>query len=58
MADNLASADVQLTADPLHRLDAVSAITLGFPHDVVAASAPSLARGKADLIDATNQVIR
>ncbi|PBJ09160.1 General stress protein 69 [Pseudomonas ogarae] len=58
MADNLASADVHLTADQLAQLDAASAITLGFPHDMVAASAPSLAGGQADLIDATNRVVR
>lgn len=58
MADNLGSADVHLTADQLEHLNAVSAITLGFPHDVVAASGPSLAGGKADLIDATNRVVR
>ncbi|WP_431081500.1 aldo/keto reductase [Pseudomonas thivervalensis] len=58
MADNLASAEVQLTADQLAQLDAASAITLGFPHDMVAASAPSLAGGKADFIDAMNRVVR
>ena len=58
MADNLASADVQLTAEQVERLDTASAIPLGFPHDVVAASAPSLAGGKIDLIDAPGRVVR
>ena len=58
MADNLASVEVQLTADQLAQLDAASAMPLGFPHDKVAASAPSLAGGKADLIDAMNRVVR
>lgn len=58
MADNLASVEVQLTADQLAQLDAASAMPLGFPHDKVAASAPSLAGGKADLIDAMNRAVR
>ncbi|MFE1775031.1 aldo/keto reductase [Streptomyces sp. NPDC059008] len=33
LADNLASVDVELDADALARLDAVSAVPLGFPHD-------------------------
>lgn len=58
LADNLGATDVQLTAEQLQRLDQASAISLGFPHDVVAASAPSLAGGKAELIDASNRVVR
>jgi aryl-alcohol dehydrogenase-like predicted oxidoreductase len=58
MADNLASADVHLTADQLEHLDTASAITLGFPNDVVAASGLSLAGGRADLIDSTNRIVR
>jgi aryl-alcohol dehydrogenase-like predicted oxidoreductase len=34
-ADNLASVDVRLDADALARLDEVSAVPLGFPHDFV-----------------------
>ncbi|MEU9115098.1 aldo/keto reductase [Streptomyces sp. NPDC048483] len=33
LADNLAALDVELDADALARLDAVSAVPLGFPHD-------------------------
>ncbi|EJC79691.1 putative oxidoreductase, aryl-alcohol dehydrogenase like protein [Rhizobium leguminosarum bv. trifolii WSM2297] len=51
LADNLASLDVRLTVDQLARLDAASAIPLGFPHDVVAGSRDTLAGSKADLID-------
>ena len=58
MADNLASADVHLTEDQMERLDTASAIDPGFPHDVVAASGPSLAGGRSDLIDAPCRVIR
>ncbi|HEY5850437.1 MAG TPA: aldo/keto reductase [Lysobacter sp.] len=58
LGDNLASVDVRLTPAQIERLDAASAITLGFPHDVVAASAPSLAGGKPELIDTANRAIR
>jgi len=37
--DNLASAQLSLTADQIRRLDEASAIPLGFPHDVLAAPA-------------------
>ncbi|MFI9050781.1 aldo/keto reductase [Streptomyces sp. NPDC053427] len=33
LADNLAAVDVELDADALARLDAVSAVPLGFPHE-------------------------
>lgn len=58
LADNLASLEVRLTLAQLERLDAASAITLGFPHDVVAATAPALAGGKPELIDAPTRAIR
>ncbi|CAM5658697.1 putative aryl-alcohol dehydrogenase AAD14 [Streptomyces afghaniensis 772] [Streptomyces afghaniensis] len=35
LADNLGSVDVRLDADALVRLDEVSAVPLGFPHDFV-----------------------
>jgi aryl-alcohol dehydrogenase-like predicted oxidoreductase len=35
LADNLASVDVVLDADAVARLDEVSAVSLGFPHDFV-----------------------
>ncbi|MDZ3838062.1 MAG: aldo/keto reductase [Rhodospirillales bacterium] len=34
--DNLGALDVGLDADALQRLEAASAITLGFPHDFIA----------------------
>ncbi len=37
--DNFAAADVDLPAEALDRLDAVSAIDLGFPHDFLSANA-------------------
>ncbi|MDE1992728.1 MAG: aldo/keto reductase, partial [Rhizobiaceae bacterium] len=51
LVDNLASLDVKLTEEQIARLDAASAIPLGFPHNVVAGSRNGLAGGKADLID-------
>lgn len=56
--DNLTSLDVRLTSAQLERLEAASAITLGFPHDVVAATAPALAGGKLEFIDAPTRAIR
>ena len=58
LADNLASVNVQLTSEQLSRLDAASAITLGFPHDIVAASTPSLGGGKHELIDTPIRTVR
>lgn len=51
LTDNLAAADAVLDAEQLQRLEAVSAIALGFPHDVVAGSADALAGGKAERVD-------
>jgi aryl-alcohol dehydrogenase-like predicted oxidoreductase len=51
LADNLASSGVTLSPEQMRRLDSASAITLGFPHDVVAESAERLAGGKSELTD-------
>ncbi|WP_367870402.1 aldo/keto reductase [Luteolibacter sp. Populi] len=51
MADNIASLEVTLAAEHIQRLDKASAIAMGFPFDIVAASAGNLAGGKADLTD-------
>jgi aryl-alcohol dehydrogenase-like predicted oxidoreductase len=40
--DNLGALDLSLPADAMDRLDAVSAIPLGFPHDFMAETAPWL----------------
>ncbi len=58
LVDNLASTEVRLTPEQIQRLDAVSAIPLGFPHDVVAASAKTLAGGKAELTDFPVRAVR
>jgi len=46
LEDNLASASVTLSPAQVARLDAVSAIPMGFPFDVVAGSADRLAGGQ------------
>ncbi|MBK6511747.1 MAG: aldo/keto reductase [Haliea sp.] len=58
LTDNLAALDVVLEPTHLARLDAASAIAPGFPHEVVAASAPGLAGGKLELIDWSGRVVR
>jgi aryl-alcohol dehydrogenase-like predicted oxidoreductase len=58
LVDNLASTEVQLSAEQIQRLDRVSAITLGFPHDVVAGSSGRLAGGKAELTDLPLRPVR
>ncbi|MDR7135309.1 aryl-alcohol dehydrogenase-like predicted oxidoreductase [Lysobacter niastensis] len=58
LVDNLASHDVKLTMEQIQHLDQVSAIKLGFPHDVVAETAPALAGGKLDLIDRPRNAVR
>ncbi|HEY0332724.1 MAG TPA: aldo/keto reductase [Stenotrophomonas sp.] len=58
LADNLAAVDVALSAAQIARLDAASAIALGFPHEVVANSRDALTGGKADLIDWPHVPIR
>jgi aryl-alcohol dehydrogenase-like predicted oxidoreductase len=51
--DNLAAVEVSLTADQVRRLDEVSAISFGFPHDMLAAPATQdrISGGKRALLD-------
>lgn len=58
LVDNLAAVDVVLTEDQIRRLDEASAITLGFPFDVVAGSADNLAGSKSALTDFPKRVVR
>jgi aryl-alcohol dehydrogenase-like predicted oxidoreductase len=58
LTDNLASLAVSLSPEHLERLDNVSAIPLGFPHDVVAGTASVLAGGKAELTDVAVRAVR
>ncbi len=51
LTDNLGAATITLSAADIARLDEVSAIPLGFPHDVVAGSAGALAGGMPERID-------
>lgn len=57
-ADYVAATDVKLSADQLARLNDASAITLGFPFDVVAGSADNLAGGKQALTDFPHHKVR
>src|SRR5258706_11926260 len=58
--DNLAAVDVSLTADQIRRLDEVSAISLGFPHDLLASPATQdrIAGGKRALLDLPVRPVR
>lgn len=56
--DNIASLDVTLDPGQIARLDAASAIKLGFPFDVVAGSFNNLAGHKAELTDFPRHVVK
>lgn len=58
LADNLAAASVTLSSEALQQLDAASALPLGFPHDLTAASRPQLFGGKAELVDPPRAAVR
>lgn len=60
VASNLAAASLTLTPDQVARLDAASAIPLGFPHQMLAdpANIALLTAGKADLIDGATRTVR
>ena len=51
--DNLGAANVKLTGDQMRRLDEASAISLGFPHDMVGqpGTRQRLTGGKLELLD-------
>jgi aryl-alcohol dehydrogenase-like predicted oxidoreductase len=51
--DNLAAVSVRLSADQIRRLDEVSAVPLGFPHEMLAdpRNRQRLAGGKLDLVE-------
>ena len=52
--DNLGALNVALTAEQIRRLDEVSAVPHGFPHEMVDRFAPlgqQIAGGKADFLD-------
>lgn len=51
LTDNLGALRVTLSPDRLVRLDAASAIPMGFPHEVVTATAGSLFGGQSEQVD-------
>jgi aryl-alcohol dehydrogenase-like predicted oxidoreductase len=55
---NLAAAQLHLSPEQIDRLDAASAIRLGYPHDLKIKAAEFTAGGKADLLDAPAVAIR
>jgi aryl-alcohol dehydrogenase-like predicted oxidoreductase len=58
--DNLAAVDVSLSEDQMRRLDQVSAIPLGFPHDMLAIPAyqDRIMGGKRALVDLPVHTVR
>ncbi|MCB2003253.1 MAG: aldo/keto reductase [Rhodoferax sp.] len=58
LADNLRADDAGLSAHHMQRLDEASAVPMGFPHEMVAASRDRLAGGKAQLTDFPAQAVR
>ena len=58
--DNLAAADLLLTTEQVDRLDVVSAVPLGFPHELLAvpATRQRIAGGKLDALDAPGHAVR
>lgn len=58
LADNLAALEVRLDAEQIQRLDAVSAVPLGFPHQLLAGNRDRIAGGKRALLDAPPHPVR
>jgi aryl-alcohol dehydrogenase-like predicted oxidoreductase len=60
LQDNLRATELQLSTDQIRHLDEVSAISLGFPHDVLAVPAyrERLAGGKLDQLDPPRRIVR
>jgi aryl-alcohol dehydrogenase-like predicted oxidoreductase len=58
--DNVAAADLRLSADQLGRLDEASAVSMGFPHDMVSAPATQdrIAGGKRALLNMPDHPVR
>jgi hypothetical protein len=58
--DNLAALELKLSTDHLRQLDEVSAISLGFPHDLVSekSTVDRLTGGKLELFDRPAVVVR
>jgi aryl-alcohol dehydrogenase-like predicted oxidoreductase len=58
LADNLGALGLQLSAEQMQRLDDASAIPMGFPHEVVAATAVSLFGGLSERVDRPGHAVR
>ena len=58
LTDNLAATRAVLSADQIARLDAASAVPLGFPHEFLNGRRNVLAAGKADLLDYPTSALR
>lgn len=58
LADNLGAAELKLSDEQMQRLQAASAIELGFPHDLVSTSAAMLSGGRRDQIDGVPVAVR
>jgi aryl-alcohol dehydrogenase-like predicted oxidoreductase len=58
--DNLATTELSLSENQIHRLDQASAITLGFPHDMLAIPAyqDRISGGKRALLDMPSHPVR
>jgi aryl-alcohol dehydrogenase-like predicted oxidoreductase len=58
LADNLGALALNLSPEQVARLDTASAISLGFPHDIVAGSANSLFGGQVDRVERPRHGVR
>ncbi|HEY8920973.1 MAG TPA: aldo/keto reductase [Chitinophaga sp.] len=57
LEDNLGAVHVQLTAEHINRLDEVSAIVLGYPHELLAEQQARLAAGQPELTEKPRRVV-
>jgi len=56
LIDNLSSLDVNLTLEQMQRLDSISSIALGFPHEIIAATQESIFGAGSSLMQAKLRV--
>lgn len=57
LEDNLGAVHVQLTAEQINQLDEVSAIALGYPHELLAAQQARLAAGEPERVEQPGRVV-
>jgi aryl-alcohol dehydrogenase-like predicted oxidoreductase len=58
LSSTLGALETKLSSDQIERLDAVSAVPLGTPHEQINGSAPRIAGGKPELLDAPAVPVR